>query len=221
MGPNGCGKSTLLNILAGVSKQDSGTIEVAPNKNNTLQVGYVWQDYRSSLLPWYNVAENVTFPLKIKGVSKQQRYETASELFKKLGINIDLYKKTYELSGGQQQLLNIVRNMVIKPDLLLLDEPFSALDQYKSWSMAFQFEELWLDLKIPVLFVSHDVDEAIFLADEIILINKSGQIEKKIKNGLPHKRTKEMLATKTHIDCRNEIIEFLFSQNNLHGAVEA
>jgi len=219
VGPNGCGKSTLLSIIVGAISQDSGQI-IFPKQTDSFRIGYVWQDYRSSLLPWYNVIDNITFPLKIMNIPKKERNEAAINLYSTYkeqydSLSIDLNKKIYELSGGQQQLVNLLRNMIIRPDIFLLDEPFSALDQFNRWSMSFLFQELWLKLKIPVLFISHDVDEATLLADEILLMNKKGQIEKRIKNDLPRKRTKEMLATTTHINCRNEIIDFLFNQKKL------
>lgn len=222
VGPNGCGKSTVLNLFAGVILPDKGNVIVNSKFNETIHIGYVWQDYRSSLLPWYNIAENITFPLKIKGVPKDKRNKIAKELLSSFNNDLDPSQLIYELSGGQQQLINLLRNMVIEPDILLLDEPFSALDQSNRWSMAFRFEQLWLDLKIPVLFVSHDIDEAVLLGDEIILLNKNGKIEKSIINESPHPRSVDMLSTKRHINCRKEVIEFLFEQGaikNGHGRI--
>jgi NitT/TauT family transport system ATP-binding protein len=212
VGPNACGKSTVLNLFAGVIIPDNGKVIVRSKLNEIPHIGYVWQDYRSTLLPWYNVSDNITFPLKIKGVPKDKRYKIAEELLSSINIDLDPLQQTYELSGGQQQLVNLLRNMVIEPDILLLDEPFSALDQANRWSMTFRFEQLWLNLKIPVIFVSHDIDEAVLLADEIILLNRNGQIEKRIKNDSSRPRSVDILTTERHIICRKEIIEFLFEQ---------
>jgi len=210
VGPNGCGKSTLLNILAGISEKDSGDIS---SSMKGLRIGYVWQDYRSSLFPWLSVTENISFPLKIQGVPSKQRRDAVENLISDFGLEINLKKKIYNLSGGQQQLINILRALIIRPDLLLLDEPFSALDQYKSWHIGFELEKMWLKQKSSVFFVSHDVDEAVLLADEIILMNKDGRIEKTIKNLMPRNRTKDMMTSHEHIGYKKEIVEFMFEQN--------
>ena len=210
VGPNGCGKSTLLNIIAGTLERDGG--EIIRSKQG-LRTGYVWQDYRSSLLPWLSISENISFPLNIQGAPVKDREEAVRSLIEDFGIEIDLKEKIYNLSGGQQQLVCILRALLIEPDLLLLDEPFSALDQYKIWHVGFELEKMWLKQKSSVLFVSHDVDEAVMLADEIILINKRGQIEKTIVNNMPRCRTKEMMESEEHLQCRNEIVEFLFDQH--------
>ncbi len=220
VGPNGCGKSTILNLFAGLLFPDKGEVIANSKIGKQPNIGYVWQDYRSALLPWYNVADNITFPLKIQGVPRQKRNQIALELLKSFNNDLSPSQKIYELSGGQQQLINLLRNMVIAPDLLLLDEPFSALDQFNRWSMAFRFEQLWLNLKIPVLFVSHDIDEAVLLADEIILLNKNGKIEKSILNNSPRSRSVDMLMTQEHINCRKEVIEFLFEQGAIKNAHE-
>jgi len=174
VGPNGCGKSTLLNILAGTLEKDSGDIITAKEE---LKIGYVWQDYRSSLFPWLSIIENIAFPLKVQGLSAKTRKEIVYNLIEEFNIEIDLKKKIYNLSGGQQQLISILRALIIKPDLFILDEPFSALDRYKSWQIGFELEKMWLKHKNSVFFVSHYVDEAVLLADEIILINRKGKIE--------------------------------------------
>lgn len=217
IGPNGCGKSTLLNIIAGVIQPDSGKLKSSSNALSN--IGYVWQDYRASLFPWLSVGENITFPLKVKGLSKSKRKNMALEVLNGFNSNLQPDQKVYELSGGQQQLVNLLRNMVIKPKLLLLDEPFSALDQSNRWLMAFRIEHVWAELNVPVLFVSHDIDEAVLLADEVLLINKTGQLAKRIQNDLPHPRNIEMLYSKRHVNYRKEIIEFLFEQGSIINGV--
>ena len=217
VGPNGCGKSTLLNIIANVIKPTAGTIH---DSEGVLEsIGYVWQDYRASLFPWQTVGENITFPLKVKGESKSNRKDKALQILSEFGSNLDADQMVYELSGGQQQLVNLLRNMVIQPKLLLLDEPFSALDQSNRWSMAFRLERLWQELHVPVLFVSHDIDEAVMLADEILLINKNGELAKRIYNNLQRPRNIEMLYSDRHILCRKEVIEFLFEQGAIKNGV--
>jgi len=212
VGPNGCGKSTLLNIIAGTLEKDSG--DILFEKEN-LRIGYVWQNYRNSLFPWLSITENISFPLKIRGMSLSNRKDAVNRLIASFGVEINLKKKVFNLSGGQQQLINILRALIIEPHLILLDEPFSALDQYKSWHIGFELEKMWLKNKGSVFFVSHNVDEAIILADEIILINKQGCIYKTLENHMPRSRTKEMLTSSEHIMCKNEIVEFLFEQNKM------
>jgi len=210
VGPNGCGKSTLLSIIAGTLEKDGG--EILISKQNS-RIGYVWQDYRSSLLPWLSISENISFPLKIHGVTFKERNEAVKRLLEYFDIDINLKMKVYDLSGGQQQLICILRALIIEPHLVLLDEPFSALDQYMSWHAGFKLEKIWLTHKSSVLFVSHNVDEAVLLADEIILMNKQGCIDKTIMNTLPRNRTKEMMTAEEHLMCKKEIVEFLFDQN--------
>jgi len=210
VGPNGCGKTTLLNIIAGTMDKDSGYIS---ELKKDLRIGYVWQNYRASLFPWLSITENISFPLKIQGLSSSERKEAVQKLIKRFDIEINLKKKIYNLSGGQQQLINILRALIIDPHLILLDEPFSALDQYKSWHLGFELEKMWLEQKSSVFFVSHNVDEAVLLADEIILMNKQGRIEKTIKNLMPRNRTKEMMTAQEYLRCKSEIVEFLFEQN--------
>jgi len=213
VGPNGCGKSTLLNIIAETIEKDAG--DIIPTKID-LRIGYVWQNYRASLFPWLSITENIAFPLKVRGKSSVERKEAVEILMENFGIEINLKKKIYNLSGGQQQLVNILRALIIEPHLILLDEPFSALDQYKSWHMGFELEKMWFQHKSSVFFVSHNVDEAILLADEIILMNKRGGIEKVIKNTMPRNRTKEMMIADEHLEYKKEIVEFLFDQNKKH-----
>ena len=212
VGPNGCGKTTMLNIIAKTTVPDSGTVLYPSSPNGKLKIGYIWQDYRASLFPWLTVGENITFPLKVKRVPRKKRDQTAQKLLNEFGINLNIHDHTYQLSGGQQQIVNILRNMVISPELLLLDEPFSALDQYNRWALAFKFESIWRKLNVPVFFVSHDVDEAVLLADEILLLNKTGNIEKVLCNNEPRPRKVEMLSSANHNACRKEVIEFLFEK---------
>src|ERR1041385_8645141 len=174
IGPNGCGKKTLLNLIAGTEKPDSGTINIGSRNGN---VGYVWQDYRSSLLLWLNVYNNIAFPLKLKGIDPDKVRAIVDELLEEFSISFSPEKEVYKLSGGQQQLVCLLRSIAAEPKILLCDEPFSALDQSSRWTMAFYLEELWLKREIPVLFVSHDIDESIMLGNRIVLLNNKGEIE--------------------------------------------
>ena len=173
----------------------------------------MWQDYRSSLFPWLSITENIAFPLRIQGFSAKERKMAVNALINDFDAELSLKDKIYTLSGGLQQLISVLRALVIEPDLFLLDEPFSALDQYKRWRVGFELEKMWLKHKNSIFFVSHDVDEAVLLADEIILMNKLGNIEKILKNTMPRNRTKEMMENKEFFNCRNEIVDFLFEQD--------
>lgn len=214
MGPNGCGKSTLLGVIAGIISADSGTVDFMNLNNNQPRVGYVWQDYRASLLPWHTAVENVAFPLRLQGIEKEKRVETAGIMMQEFMPGVPPQKPCYQLSGGQQQMLCLLRSAVAQPDLLLFDEPFSALDQNKRWSMSIFVERIWQSAKAPALFVSHDVDEAVLLSDNIVLMNSEGCIEDIVVNPLPRPRHQKLLTHKEHLRCRDFIIEFLLAQES-------
>lgn len=215
LGPNGSGKSTLLNLVSGVLQPDAGVVEVNGLEHRRPRIGYVWQDYRASLLPWADVTENVSFALRIQGMSRSKRLTLVQEALGEFRLGILPTQRCYELSGGQQQLVSILRSTVGSPDLLLLDEPLSALDQATSWTMAFKLERVWSTLAVPALLVSHDVDEAIMLADEVLLMSRQGRIAQRIMNTLPRPREVKMLTSSEHARCRQEVIEFLFEQGAL------
>ncbi|MEP6552479.1 MAG: ABC transporter ATP-binding protein [Ferruginibacter sp.] len=216
IGPNGCGKSTLLNLISGIEKADSGSIELN-NKGRSLgSIGYVWQDYRSSLLPWLNVYQNIEFPLKLRKIEKTERRRIVDDLLNEFRVSFSPQKEVYKLSGGQQQLVCLLRSVASNPSLLLCDEPFSALDQSSRWTMAFYLEQLWLKKKIPILFVSHDIDESILLGNRIILLNKSAQVDEVLVNRLPRPRNIEMLSSPEHIKLRQRVIQFM----KVNGAIQ-
>ncbi len=216
IGPNGCGKTTLLKVIAGLEDPDTGDISFIGIDKEDIQVGYVWQDYRSTLLPWLNVGENVAFPLRVKGEKKESRRETATKLINEFLSGTDFNERVYQLSGGQQQLVSILRGLVVEPDILLLDEPFSALDQERRWIMGSFVERAWQKRQVPIVFVSHDVDEAILLADRIMLMSRrTGKIEKILTNTLSRPRTQKMLTASEHLACRSKILEFLFDEEDV------
>ncbi len=221
IGPNGCGKSTLLGVIAGITPADSGTVHCANLKNTRPRVGYVWQDYRASLLPWLTAAENVAFPLRLQGESKEIRIAAAIAMMREFMPTVDPQKPCYQLSGGQQQLLCLLRGAVSNPDLLLFDEPFSALDQNRRWSMTTYVERIWQTTNAPALFVSHDVDEAILIADDIVLMNAEGRIEDIIQNPLPRPRQQKLLTDVQHVKCRDAVIAFLLSQESTSNGMDA
>jgi NitT/TauT family transport system ATP-binding protein len=216
VGANGCGKTTLLNLIAGIMKPDAGTVAIHTGEQRDAKVGYVWQDYRASLLPWRDVGENISFPLRLRGVRKSERLAIARKALAGFTTDIQIDNPVYSLSGGQQQLVCLLRSIVANPDVLLLDEPLSALDQSARWTMAFRIERAWMEHPMPALIVSHDVDEAVMLADRLIYISRSGgRIAASSENPLPRPRSVRMLTSAEHIRCREAVIEFLSQEGAL------
>lgn len=212
VGPNGCGKTSVLNLIGGSIEPDSGSVEIRTGNQRNARIGYVWQNYRASLLPWLNVRDNVTFPLRIKGRKRNERTTVGDSLLEQFLPHVDPDSKCYALSGGEQQLVSILRCMAIEPDLLLMDEPFSALDQARSWKMAIHVEDIWNSRRMPVIFVSHDIDEAVLLADRIVLMSSDGTIAEEIYNPSSRPRGLEMLTSQDHVKCRNRLVSFLREQ---------
>ena len=212
VGPNGCGKSTLLGVISGMIDADRGTVSLDNVSSREPRFAFVWQNYRASLLPWLTAVENVEFPLRIRGVAPAARRPEALRLLDHFGPTIQPNARVYSLSGGQQQLLCFLRGLITEPDCLLMDEPFSALDQQTRWALIFQLEEIWLRRRIPTILVSHDVDEAVVLGDEILLMSaQPPHISAKLTNPLPRPRSVNTLSEPEHLRLRAKLIEFLFS----------
>jgi NitT/TauT family transport system ATP-binding protein len=208
-GPNGCGKSTLVNIIAGLLEADSGMLASDYGSLAAIRKCYVWQNYRDALLPWRSVSENISFPLKISGAPKQQRRRQVEELMHRFGITLGPDSRVYSLSGGEQQIVSILRGLIIEPEIMLLDEPFSALDYQMNLVMEAKIMEIWAKTKITTVFVSHDLDQAILLADRIVLLSRGpSHVRQIFENPLPRPRTVDMLGHPQHVALKKQILEF-------------
>jgi NitT/TauT family transport system ATP-binding protein len=183
LGSNGVGKSTLLNLISGIVKADKGDIQ--RNKN----FSFIFQNYRDSLLPWKTNIENLKLPSKIKGISDSDSFRLAKGILKFIPGKIDLFSFPYQLSGGQQQILVFLRSLINKPELLIFDEPFSALDYSNTLKIRKSLVDYYLVNKPTIIIVTHDIEEAVYLADEIIIISgKPAKIVTRIKNNLIYPR---------------------------------
>jgi NitT/TauT family transport system ATP-binding protein len=171
-GPNGCGKSTLINMIAGLIPADSGQILFDGRRLAEIKFGYVFQNYREALFPWMRAFDNIAYPLKLMNVAPAERHTRTEKLVAHLGIKLDLGLYPYQMSGGQQQLVSILRALVVEPEILFLDEPFSALDYEMTLFMREQLQRIFLETGTTTLLVSHDLEEAVFLADKVLLLSR-------------------------------------------------
>jgi NitT/TauT family transport system ATP-binding protein len=171
-GPNGCGKSTLINMIAGLIPADAGQILFDGQTINEITFGYVFQNYREALFPWLRAYDNIDYPLKLKNLTKGARDARIERLVDKLAVRIDLNLYPYQMSGGQQQLVSIMRALVVDPEILFLDEPFSALDYEMTLFMREQLQRLFVETQTTTVLVSHDLEEAVYLADHILLLSR-------------------------------------------------
>src|SRR6266566_1940839 len=171
-GPNGCGKSTLINMIAGLFPVDAGEILFDGQPISKIRFGYVFQNYREALFPWLRAFDNIAYPLKLLGVSQTERAARVERLAAHLGVKIDLKLYPYQLSGGQQQLLSIMRALIVEPEILFLDEPFSALDYEMTLFMREQLQRVFMETATTTVLVSHDLEEAVYLSDRILLLSR-------------------------------------------------
>lgn len=189
VGPSGCGKSTLLNILAGFLKPTGGSAEIGeePVTGPDIDHGVVFQDY--ALFPWRSVIDNVAFGLEQMGVSRRQRYDIALNYLGMVGLKDFAKQRPKNLSGGMKQRVAIARAFATDPSVILMDEPFGALDALTRRFLQQQLLKIWQEHKKTILFVTHSVQEAVFLADRIIVMTaRPGRIKSDHRIDMPHPR---------------------------------
>jgi NitT/TauT family transport system ATP-binding protein len=176
VGPSGCGKSTLLNIAAGLLPATSGRVyyKDSPMVSPRLEVGYLTQ--KETLMPWRNIERNIAMPLEIRGVKKEVRQQAASELIRRVGLTGFEKHYPHELSGGMLRRASLARMLVTDPETLLLDEPFSALDAQLRLELQGELLNLWSGSGRTVLFVTHDLEEAIVLGDRVVVLGLGGYV---------------------------------------------
>ena len=184
LGPSGCGKTTLLNLVAGFLPVESGsiTLDNQPVTGPGAERGVVFQ--HEGLLPWRNVLDNVAFGLQLAGMSRTDRDTIAHRLIRQVGLEGAEKRAIWQLSGGQRQRVGIARALATDPQLLLLDEPFGALDAFTREQMQTLLLTLWRDSGKQILLITHDIEEAIFLASELILLSPGpGRIVERLRPG--------------------------------------
>jgi NitT/TauT family transport system ATP-binding protein len=207
-GPNGCGKSTLINMIAGLIPIDSGEILFDGKSLAETKIGYVFQNYRDALFPWVRTIDNIAYPLKLEGKSKIDVDRRVEELVASFDVKFDLKRYPYELSGGQQQTASIMRALAPGPEVLFLDEPFSALDFEMSLFIREKLQEVFMQTGTTMMLVSHDLEEAVYLADQVLLLTKRPTKLAEILNyDDPRPRTLATLSEASFISTKKRSLE--------------
>jgi len=212
VGPSGCGKSTLLRIIAGLEKADSGKIifREQPIIQPTPKIAMVFQLF--GLLPWKTALENVEVPLEVLGMEKERRKHIADEYLKM--VRLEGFENTYphDLSGGMKQRVGIARALALKPEVLLMDEPFSSLDELTAKTLRQLVLDIWRDPTLPTntfIMVSHNVEEAVFMADRVLVMSpRPGKVVGEVAIDIPRPR-EEHLRDAEYFGLVDEVVELL------------
>lgn len=210
LGPSGCGKSTLLNIIAGFIKPTAGYVMVDQKQVTKpgADRGFVFQQY--SLLPWKTTYQNVEFGLKIKGIPKAERQDMVGEYLNLVGLGKYRHAYPNQLSGGMQQRASIVRALVNSPSVLLMDEPFAALDAQTRHMMQELLLNIWSTLKTTVIFVTHDIEEAVFLGDRIFVMGvQPGRIKAELDIPLTRPRHVDDMLSSEFTELNRQVFDLI------------
>jgi NitT/TauT family transport system ATP-binding protein len=197
VGPSGCGKTSLLMMLAGLRAQSQGSIHVLGKpipEPDPQRVGVIFQE--ASLYPWLTALENIEFPLSLRGTPKDDMRRRAEDMLNLVGLAGFGARYPHELSGGMKQRVAIARGLVQDPPVLLMDEPFAALDEQTRMTMGHELLRIWSTTSKTVVFITHSLTEAVYLADEVLVMSaRPGRIIDRIEVDLPRPRGYEMMAT--------------------------
>jgi len=194
VGPSGCGKSTLLKLLAGLLRPTLGGVRIdgRPVEGPGAEVGIVFQS--ALLMPWRSVLDNILLQVEVRGLRKADYLEEAHRLIELVGLKDFAGRRPYELSGGMQQRVGLCRALIHSPEILLLDEPFGALDAMTRETMNAELQRIWMERRKTVLLITHSISEAVYLADRVLVMGpRPGRIVGEIKVDLPRPRRLEMM----------------------------
>jgi len=210
LGPSGCGKSTFLSMLAGLSRKTGGsiTIDGRPAEGINRHQGVVFQGY--ALFPWRTVLRNIEVGLEIRKLPKAERRRTAQEFLELVGLEAFGHRYPHELSGGMRQRVAIARSLAYNPDLLLMDEPFAALDAQTREILQSELLRIWDLHKKTIVFITHSLDEAIYLSDRIaVMTHRPGRIKAILDVPLPRPRAPEIRNSTAFVQLRQQAWEIL------------
>ncbi len=213
VGPSGCGKSTLLNIIAGLLEPTSGKVYCDGHEvvGTGTERGVVFQQY--ALFPWLTVKKNVEFGLSIKGMSKEEASETAMKYIKMVDLEDFANHYPKELSGGMKQRVAIARAYAVNPSILLMDEPFGALDAQTRTQLQEELLQTWQKEKKTCFFITHDVDEAIILGQKVVIMSaRPGRIKEIVDVNIPYPRNQETKLSKEFMDIKNYIWKQVYQE---------
>ncbi|TCC26577.1 ABC transporter ATP-binding protein [Kribbella speibonae] len=219
VGPSGCGKSTLMNILAGLEEPTAGRalVDGVPVSGPGPERGVIFQQY--ALFPWLTVRKNVEFGLKTAGVGKAERRERAQHFIDLVGLGDFADALPKMLSGGMRQRCAIARAYAVNPSILLMDEPFGALDALTRVKLQEQLLDTWSQEQRTVLFITHDVDEAVFLANRVIVMAaRPGRIYDVVDVDLPYPRSEDFRLSPEFADLRNRVWHSVYHQDGRTAA---
>ena len=206
LGPSGCGKSTLLRLVAGLDRADAGKIDLSAHARG--DVGFVFQD--AHLLPWRTVAQNVALPLQLRGVDERERDERVRRALADVELSDAADRRPAELSGGMRMRASIARALVTRPRLLLMDEPFAALDEITRHRLDERLRALWIDQKLTILFVTQTIFEATFLAERAVVFSKRpGRVVLDAPIDLPRERPASIRASPAFATAAEKLLEAL------------
>lgn len=217
VGPSGCGKSTMMRMISRLTMPSTGKISVFGDNSNVPpdDMGIVFQSH--VLLPWRSILDNVLFPADITGRDRNALKPHAMELLASVGLKEFAGSYPHELSGGMKQRASIARALLMKPKLLLMDEPFGALDALTREQMRVDLEALWLEHKMTVVFITHSIDEAVLLADRVIVMTpRPGRVETILSIDLPRTRGLQARRHPEFLRRSEEITEIFLSRGVLH-----
>jgi NitT/TauT family transport system ATP-binding protein len=190
LGPSGCGKSTLLRVVAGLNAPDGGTLVITPS-DAKFQTAFVFQD--AHLLPWLTVLENAALPLELTGVDRAERVARARRVLEEVGLSDAESLYPSQLSGGMRMRVSLARALVTEPRLLLLDEPFAALDEITRFRLEARLRDLWMERGMTTILVTHSITEAAFLANRAVVLTRRGcHIKLDRRLALPQVRDDEL-----------------------------
>ena len=221
IGPSGCGKTTLLRVIAGILPPEAGTITFEPEVvAGSGQCLLVYQE--DSLFPWMTVLENAAFGLEMKGVPSERRSQLARELLSSYGLGGREKAYPHQISAGMKQRVAVIRAFLSDPEILLMDEPFAALDSPTRIALQTDLVELWRKREKSVVFVTHDVDEAIYLSDRVLVMQPApGRVIAEVPVALPREGRREAMLSERFLELKREILGHLERCGNEAASKEA